>query len=297
MKSDTAVRAPSHALLYSLLGCMVLLWSGNYIVGKLALREFPAHVLVTVRTTIAGALMVPVYWMQTRDTGRTWVVRDVPMLVLLGVFGITLNQIIFVFALSRTSVAHSSLVIALTPLLVLSFAAFRGLEHFTLRKVIGMVIAVSGVAALNFSRSSGATVFGDLLMLCAASVFTSFTVLGKESSARHGNITLNTFAYTGAALLLSPYMIWLVFHYDFSRISWGAWAGLCYMAVFSSVVCYLIYYFALKYIAASRVSALSYLQPLLATLMAVPILGEHITPPLMAGGMLILAGVYVTERT
>lgn len=297
MTAEAGQRAPSHLKLYILLGCMVVLWSGNYIVGKLALREFPAHILVSVRTTIAGVLMLPIYFAHVRKSGRTWKREDVPMLVLIGVFGITLNQILFVFALSRTSVAHSSLVIALTPLLVLSLAALRGLEHLTVRKVIGMIIAVSGVGALNFSRSSGATLFGDVLMLFAAATFTMFTVLGKESTARHGNITLNTFSYTGGAILLAPVTLYLVLHYDISRVSWGAWVGILYMAMFSSIACYLIYYYALKYIAASRVSALSYLQPLLATVMAVPVLGEHITVPLVAGGALILTGVYVTERT
>jgi drug/metabolite transporter (DMT)-like permease len=134
-------------------------------------------------------------------------------------------------------------------------------------------------------------------MLFAASAFTMFTVLGKESSRIHGNITLNTFAYTGAMLLLLPVTLYLALTNDLSRVSWGAWAGVFYMAAFSSVASYLIYYNALKYLPASRVSALSYLQPLLATIMAVPVLGERITAPLAAGGILILAGVYVTERT
>jgi drug/metabolite transporter (DMT)-like permease len=68
------------------------------------------------------------------------------------------------------------------------------------------------------------------------------------------------------------------------------------MALFPSLVCYLIYYYALKFIAASRVSAFSYLQPLLATVMAVMVLGEEVTGGLAAGGALILSGVFVAER-
>lgn len=297
MTAEAARKGPSHLKLYSLLGCMVLLWSGNYIVGKLVLREFPAAVLVCVRTTVAGVLMLPFYLWHAWKKGRTWKIRDVPMLVLLGVFGITLNQILFVFGLSRTSVAHSALLAALTPLLVLSLAALRGLERFTLRKAAGMAIAACGVAALNFSRSSGAGLDGDVLMFLSATALTMFTVLGKESSRIHGNITLNTFAYTGAAVLLLPATVHVARTTPLFRLSWGAWAGIFYMAAFSSVACYLIYYYALKYLPASRVSAMSYLQPLLATVMAVPVLGEEITAPLLAGGILILAGVYVTERT
>jgi drug/metabolite transporter (DMT)-like permease len=68
------------------------------------------------------------------------------------------------------------------------------------------------------------------------------------------------------------------------------------MAIFPSVICYLIYYYALKQIPASRVAALAYLQPVLATVLGVLLLGEHVTVPLVAGGVVIFAGVYLTER-
>lgn len=296
--NDPGQHGPAHWKLYLLLALMVALWSGNYIVGKIALRQLPALVLVCFRITFAGLLMLPLYASeQRRMPRRNWSRKDVPALILLGICGVNLNQVFFVIGLSRTSVAHTSLVIALTPLLVLSLAAIRGLEHFTTRKVIGMAIAVSGVMTLNFSRASGASPSGDFIVLLGALSFTFFTVLGKESSRKYGNITLNTFAYTGSALIAAPLTIYFLFTFPLAQVTWGGWVSVFYMSAFSSVLCYLIYYHALRYIAASRVSALSYLQPLLATLMAVPVLGEVITPPLMLGGALILAGVYVTERT
>jgi drug/metabolite transporter (DMT)-like permease len=68
------------------------------------------------------------------------------------------------------------------------------------------------------------------------------------------------------------------------------------MAVVSSVLCYIIYYYALSHMAASRVSTVSYIQPLLATLLAIPMLGEYPSTSLMAGGALVFAGVFVAER-
>jgi len=115
-------------------------------------------------------------------------------------------------------------------------------------------------------------------------------------SARHDAITMNTFAYVGGAIVLSPVIVLNARHFDFTAVSASAWLSVAYMAVFSSVVSYLIYNYALSHIAASRVSAFSYLQPLLATLLAIPILGEHVTIYLLAGGALVLAGVYITER-
>jgi drug/metabolite transporter (DMT)-like permease len=69
-----------------------------------------------------------------------------------------------------------------------------------------------------------------------------------------------------------------------------------YMAAFSSVAAYLIFYYGLQYIPATRMSAFSYLQPPIATTMSWMLLGERVTLPLVAGGLVIFAGVYLTER-
>jgi drug/metabolite transporter (DMT)-like permease len=93
-----------------------------------------------------------------------------------------------------------------------------------------------------------------------------------------------------------PVTIWYGSSFDFSRITWKVWTGLAYMALFPAVICYLIYYYALTWIPASRVSAFAYLQPLIAVLIAIPVLGEYPTRSLLAGGTLVLAGVFVAER-
>jgi drug/metabolite transporter (DMT)-like permease len=90
--------------------------------------------------------------------------------------------------------------------------------------------------------------------------------------------------------------LWYAAGFDFGRVTPGGWASLVYMAAFPSVVSYLIYYWALTHVTASRVAAFSYLQPLLATLLGVALLDEKVTGWLIAGGALVLAGVFVTER-
>jgi drug/metabolite transporter (DMT)-like permease len=68
------------------------------------------------------------------------------------------------------------------------------------------------------------------------------------------------------------------------------------MALFPSLVCYSIFYHALHYIAPSRITSLAYLQPLLAMFFAVTLLGESVTGGVAIGGLLVLAGVFLTQR-
>jgi drug/metabolite transporter (DMT)-like permease len=107
---------------------------------------------------------------------------------------------------------------------------------------------------------------------------------------------VNTVAYLGGAAAMAPLTLSLAAGFPFGTVTARGWASLLYMALFPSMVCYLIYYYALTHIPASRLSAFSYLQPLLATLLALALLGERISGGLAAGGALVLAGVYLTER-
>jgi drug/metabolite transporter (DMT)-like permease len=293
------VKAPSPARLYTLLALMLAFWSFNYVVGKVALREFPPLFLTGLRTAIAGLIMCPIYLFRKPPHQRdVWKWREFRTLALLGLCGVVVNQMFFVLGLARTSVAHAAIVIALTPMLVLLMAVGIGQEHITVPKAAGMAIALAGVTVLQLGKKSGtaATPLGDFLIFLAALTFAVFTVAGKTVTKRYGPVTVNTFAYVGGGLLLLPLTLWEGSQTALRDISALAWLSVLYMAAFASVLAYLIYYYALTYAPASRVSALSYLQPLLATLMAIPILHEPVTMPLVAGGALVLAGVYVTER-
>jgi drug/metabolite transporter (DMT)-like permease len=221
---------------------------------------------------------------------------DVPVLLSLGVLGMAANQVFFVFGMSRTSVAHSSLVIGLTPMLVLMLAAAVGQERLTGRKLAGMAIAIGGILALNASKAGPATPLGDLLIFGSGAAFAVFTVFGKKVAKRHTSLTVNTFAYAGGAFMLLPATLWYAPRFAFDRVPFEGWAAIVYMALFPSLVCYLIYYYALTHIPASRVSAFSYLQPLLATAAAALTLGERVTGNVIGGGLLVLTGVWLTER-
>jgi drug/metabolite transporter (DMT)-like permease len=119
----------------------------------------------------------------------------------------------------------------------------------------------------------------------------------KPSAQRFGSLTMNTYAFASSALVLAPPAAGYYWGFDYLAPSSSAWVSLLYMALFPSLLCYLIYYYALSYIPATRISMFSYLQPLLATTMAIPLLGETLSVTLLSGGALILAGVALSERS
>jgi drug/metabolite transporter (DMT)-like permease len=286
-------------LLYALLSLMIVGWAANYIAGKIALQSLPAVLLYGIRVSMAGALMVPVYLWDRRRHPPTWTLRDLPLMVAVGVFGVSLNHFLFVMGLSRTSVAHTAIFANLSPFLVLLLASASGLEKLTPRKIMGVVLALGGVILLRVADAGPqgkSTFLGDFINFLGSLAFAIFTVLGKPTARRMGSIPVNTVAYVGGALLLAPVTIWQATRFPLATVPWQAWLSVFYMALGPSVVCYLIYYYALAHMDASRLSAFNYLLPVLATLLGVWTLGERITIWTAVAGMIIFSGVFMVER-
>jgi drug/metabolite transporter (DMT)-like permease len=285
--------------LYGLLALLLLLWSSNFIFAKFALREMPLAMVVGLRYVFSAACMLPVVALVRRNAmwqayGWNW--RDTPALLGVGLLGLVGNQVLFLIGLSMTSVAHAAMITALSPVLVLAGSVAMGTERVTPWRFVGLMTAGCGVIVLQFSRGAtgGATWTGDAVMLVSVLVFAGFNLLGKPVAERFGSLKMNAFAYCGAGILALPVVVrnWS----QGAQASSLAWIGVIYMAACSSVVGYLIYAHALRHLPASRVAVVVYLQPLLASLLAVAILGERPGAGFLPAAALVLSGVYTVER-
>ncbi|MFN7924634.1 MAG: DMT family transporter [Bryobacteraceae bacterium] len=295
--SEGPTRKP--ARLYALLAVMVFVWSVNFVVAKTALREIPPLMLGSLRFTLAGLLIAPIYLLRQLSEKRPlFVGPDTLRLVGLGLIGVGANQLVFQVGLVRTTIAHAALLIAMTPVLVLLLSSWVGHERITRSKLAGLGIAVGGVLVLQGRALIGGhgSALGDFFVMLAALTFAIYTVFGKSIRAHYDSLTMTTFAYTGSAILLLPSTLWIASGVDFDKVTWVGWTSVVFMAIFPSIIAYLIFYYALRYLQPSRLSMLAYLQPPLATLFGVFLLGEELTASLFAGGALVLGGVLLAER-
>jgi drug/metabolite transporter (DMT)-like permease len=288
----------SWPLLYVLVGLMVMMWTANYIVGKIALREFGLWTLGGLRIEVAAAIMLALFLARRSAAGLAALRQNWKVLGLLSLFGVVLNQVLFVAGLKYTSVAHASLIISLGPVFVLILARLHGLEQLSALKIAGMAISLAGLALLAGERhnGSGPSLLGDFFTVAGSLAFAYYVILGKEVTPRFDSLSLNTFVYLLGAVVALPVTIGGLASGGLAQVTWKGWLAMGYMTVFCSVIAYLIFYFALHYVSATRLATLSYLQPPLATLLGLLFFKEQITLRLITGAVIIFAGVYVTER-
>ena len=276
---------------------MLILWSGNYVAGKIALRTLDPITLTCLRLQLAAFVMLAIYF--TRRERQPLKLRDAWPFLYLGFFGVVVNQGLFTVGLNYTTSNHSAVLIAIGPIIILLLARALKLEMLTAAKVTGMAISFVGVYLLETEQGSPAhspLLMGDIITLGGVIGFSAYAVLGKRIVAQYDAIAMNTFNCVAAALLLLPLTIRQCLRLDWHSVALSGWLGLIYMAVGSSVAAYTIFYWVLRYMTASRVGAVSYFQPVVVILLSMAFLGERPSRMLLEGTALVLVGVFLAER-
>jgi drug/metabolite transporter (DMT)-like permease len=224
-------------------------------------------------------------------------------MTVLGFIAIPLNQGLFLFGLSLTTPGHAALLYAMTPIFVFVLALLRREERTSPWKSIGIAVAFAGAAVVLVARgqlsgNEGASraLLGDLLVLLAVISWAVYAVWGKPYAERYGVITTTGVTIVTGSLLYLPFGLLFSSVSSFRALSPAGWGSVAYLVVLTSVVSYLLYYWALAREDASRVAIWSNTQPVLTALLAWAVYGDPLTPSFVAGGVLVILGVAMTQR-
>jgi len=304
-------KAPSRRALTATIAFLIAIWTFNFLAAKIALRSIDPLTFASFRLVLAGVFMVLIYLFCLRlpafaEAARArragWSRRDLWIFFYLGFFGVTVNQFGFTVGIRYTSVIHSAIIGSLSPVYTLVLAVLLRLENATLRKVLGMGVALAGVvlmaAGAGISRHSP-TLLGDAITLSGSLGFAAYVVLGKRVADRYDSLTMTTFNCIFGALIVLPIAIQrailLGSFAHWRAFPWPVWACMVYMALFSSAIAYVLYYWILRYLEASQLTSFTYLLPVAATALGILFLGERGSWLELLGGLFALAGVYYIE--
>jgi len=288
---------PSKPLLALALLAVLLAWSINYIVGKVALTHFDALTLASFRFQVSAVVLLTLYFSRPNRTPLK--AHDVWTFAYLGFFGYAINQGGFVIGLSLTTTDHSVIIVALGPIMILAMAAAMRLENLTAGKVFGMLISFAGVVLLETDQGSllhSPLLLGDVITLAGTLGYSIYTVLAKRVARSYDTISMNALCVAFAAILWLPVALRQGIRLDWAAVGWAGWLGLLYMVLCSAVGGYLLFFWLLRHMDASRVVVVNYFQPVVVVLLSIPLLAERPTIRLLVSGVLVLLGVYLTEH-
>jgi drug/metabolite transporter (DMT)-like permease len=273
-----------------------LIWGLNFSVTKLALAQIPPLPFTAVRFIISSLLL----WLILRvaERGVAHSREGLTTLIVLGLVGNTLYQLLFTLGLDRTAATNSALILSTVPTVVAVFAGVLGLERITRRMWLGIALGTVGVVLVIATRGVGfeiGTLVGDLLTVLAVLCWAGYTVGLRKVPPGISPLrvtTITTIAGTpGLVLVGLPGMVQL----DWGAVDLEAWSGLAYAAVLSLVVAYLLWNRSVKAVGGTRTAIYMCVTPLFAVIGAWVLLGERPHPLQGVGAVLIVAGVMLTR--
>ncbi len=224
--------------------------------------------------------------------------KDMGTLFLGSLLGVGVNQAAFISGLQMTSATNASIVITITPILAMIISFFILKEPITFKKAGGVVIGLVGVLSMILTSevsASGreASFIGDFLCILSSLSYAFFLVLTRGISKRYSSVTIMKWMFLFSAIMFAPFGYKEV---SSARIfvegSSAAWSSYLYLLIGATFITYLLIPIAQKQIRPTTIGMYNYLQPLVASYIAI-MWGHDVfswSKPLSA--ILIFAGVY-----
>ena len=288
--------AASAPIVVSLL--VMVVWGATPIATRLALDDLPPLVVATLRTIVGGLCAVPLLARSGTRIPADGGARR--LLAVSALTGFVIFPVVYTVGQERTSALHGVMILAALPILTGLYAALVTRRRPPSRWLVGCAVALAGEVVLIAGRthaSGDASLVGDLLIVAAALCVSAGYVAGAMLPPRGLPSSATTFwGVALGAIVLAPLAI-VVFARDGvpsgDAVSWGS---VVFLAVVTSIVGYVGWYWALDRGGIQRIATLQFLQPLSGFALAAVVLGDSVTLPIAIGSALILAGIVVAQR-
>ena len=274
----------------------VVIWGWTFIATKVCLRYLSPAELLSLRFQIALPVLLAMILARgtrlslRRDAGRT----------LLGSALITLHFLVQITGLRYTSATHTSWIIAVTPLVIALLARTLLGERIGWATASGMGVATLGILLLvSGGRPSALTApssVGDWLVLASAHTWALYTIATRDLARRQDSLAVTFLILLPATVVSVPAM---AVEFDWSRLArlpLEAVMALLFLGVLGMALAQWFWQEGIARAGAARAGIFLYLEPVATMALAVPYLGERPSAATLAGGLLVLGGVWLAQR-
>jgi drug/metabolite transporter (DMT)-like permease len=251
---------------------------------------------IVIRVTVAGMMFFFFQKIFIRERVKR---EDFWLLILCGLFGVAINQLLFFKGLSITTPINAALMMTMTPILVLILSGIFHDEKITWLKVLGVITGAAG-AVLVILSGKGLTLHsnqtaGDIFILLNAASYAVFLVIVKPLMKKYHPITVISWVFLFGWIFVMP-VGWSEFHsIHWSTMPEHIWLELAFIVIFTTFFAYLLNTLALKHATPSVVGIYIYLQPALATIIALLLNRDEYPFIKIIATALIFLGVYLVS--
>ena len=284
---------PPALKLHGALFVVALLFSANYVISKLGMRELSPLVFAWLR--IAGAAVVLHFIARPEPPLAREDVRRVSGWAILGV---VVNAPLFLIGLSMTSVQVAAILITTIPVFTAAGAIVAGREAASVRRIGGIALAALGALLVVGGESLAGTwrsVLGALLIVVNCLSYASYLVISKPAMARLSSRRVVAHMFKVGTFVLLPFAAWPLWRQDWS-VSPVSWLNLALVIAGPTIGAYLLQAWALRHADSPAVAVYTYVQPVLASFLGAIFFAETLRGIVVLAALLIFAGVWLASR-
>ena len=279
-----------------LLLLMAMIWGVNIAVVKYGTMHLSPLAYNGVRVSIAALALLGI----AAAMGRPWPGRrEVVTLMLLGVLGNGLYQVLFIEGIAHTRAGNAALVLAATPAFVALIGWMRGVERISRRGMFGIAISVLGIGLVVGGRApigaAASTLLGDLLVLGGCVCWAAFTVLLKPFTMRVDAVQVAGITMAGGSIPLLLVSAPAIVTTDWPAVTPPVWGAIVFSGLGALVIAYLCWYRGVRVLGPTRASMYGNLQPIVALMFAWVLLHEIPTAMQGFGAASIIGGLLLTR--
>ncbi len=248
------------------------LWGVMSPITKLVFAGGIITPFILVGLRMGGAAIL--FWLFALLTGYEKVEkRDILLFFVASLLGVICNQGVYTIGLSMTSPVDASVISTSTPIFTMVIAALYLREPMTAKKVGGVLLGAVGAVMLVLSgvengAGLGGSALGDGLCIFAELCFASYLVFFKALISRYSPMTVMRWMFTWSTLIALPFTWNDITSVDYASLDTPTLAGLAYIVVVATFVCYFLSPIGQKYLRPTVVSMYFYVQPVVATILA-----------------------------
>jgi len=277
---------------------VALIYGTNFTVAKDVMPTYvKPYGFILIRAL--GAFIL--FWLLTFFGPKEKIaLKDFPRIMAAALFGVAINQLAFFKGLSYTSPISASVIMVTAPILVLILSAILIKEKIELKKVIGIIIGLTGTSILilygNEIQSNPNSGFGNFLVFINASSYAVYLIIVKKLIAKYHAFTFIKWIYTFGLLFVIPFG-----YQEFNEINWQTipmtiYFNIGFVVLFTTFLAYLINLLAMKELKPTTLSVFIYLQPLFASIIAISLQKDELNFIKIISAILIFAGVYLVTQ-
>jgi drug/metabolite transporter (DMT)-like permease len=275
-----------------------LIYAANFSLAKMAMPEYVgAFGFILLRVSAAAAL----FFLSSIFIREKVAKKDIGTLILTSIFGVALNMLTFFKGLELTTPINGSLIMLMTPILVLVFSFVVLKEKLNFLKIIGIGLGLGGALMLTLSNSNAASdyapdpLWGNILVGINAASYGVYLIMIKPLAKKYHPITIMKWNFGIGLLFVFPFGIQQSLEVNWQMMPYEIMLVIAFVLFFVTFVNYLLNAIALTVVSPAVVGAYIYLQPVLTALIAVIGGHDNLTLTITVSSLLIFAGVYLVS--